>query len=68
MSELVKELANKQQDIIVLSETKKKGIGSEIQGPFLHFYSGVPKNSIAKRGVSILVKKKFKKCHRLGSH
>ena len=61
MEELIKELNSRKQDIIVLSETKKKGNGMEIKGPSLHFHSGVPENSSAKRGVSILIKKKFKK-------
>jgi len=30
------------QDMI-LTEMKKKGNGVEILGPYLHFYSGVPK-------------------------
>jgi hypothetical protein len=45
------------QDITILTETKKKGNGVEILGPYLHFYSGVPKEKRARRGVSILVKK-----------
>jgi len=31
------------QDIMVLTETKKKGNGAEILRPYLYFYSGVPK-------------------------
>jgi len=44
------------QDITILTDTKKKGNGVEILGPYLHFYSGDPKEKRAKRGVSILVK------------
>ena len=29
--------------------------------PFLHFYSGVSKEKRAKRGISILIKKKYKR-------
>jgi len=49
------------QDITILRETKKKGNGVEILGPYLQFYSGVPKGKTAKRGVSILVKKRYKR-------
>ena len=48
------------QDITILTETKKKGNGVEVLGPYLHFYSGVPKLKRAKRGVSISVKKRYK--------
>ena len=40
---------------------KKKGNRIEILGPYLRFYSGVPKEKRAKRGVSILVKKRYKR-------
>ena len=49
------------QYITILTETKKKGNGVEILGPYLHFYNGVPKQKRAKRGVSILVKKRYKR-------
>ena len=49
------------QDITILTETKKKGNGVEILGPYLHFYGGVPKEKRAKWGVSILVKIRYKK-------
>ena len=49
------------QYITILTETKKKGNGVEILGPYLHFYSGVPKEKRAKRGVSILVKNRYKR-------
>jgi hypothetical protein len=49
------------QDIMILAETKKKGNGVEILRPYLHFYSGVPKEKRAKRGVSIGVKKRYKR-------
>jgi hypothetical protein len=44
---------------MILTEKKKKGKGVEILGPYLHFYSGVPKEKRAKRGVFILVKKRY---------
>mgnify|MGYP000029344414 CR=1 FL=1 len=50
-----------QQDIVILSETKKKGQGIETQGTYLHLYSGVSKEKRAKRGISIMIKKTYKK-------
>ena len=47
-------------DIIVLSETKKKGCGEETLGNYLHFWSGVDKGTRAKAGVSILISKSLK--------
>ena len=47
-------------DIVVLSETKKKGSGDEILDKYLHFWSGVDKGVRAQAGVSILIKKEFK--------
>ncbi|XP_044745075.1 craniofacial development protein 2-like [Coccinella septempunctata] len=47
-------------DIIVLSETKKKGIGSEGLREYIHFFSGVGKDQRAKAGVSILIQNKYK--------
>ena len=49
------------QDITILTETKKKGNGVETLGPYVHFYSGVSKEKKAKQGVSILVKKRYKR-------
>jgi hypothetical protein len=48
-------------DVIGLTETKQKGIGMEIVRGYVHLYSGVSKDRRAKRGVSILINKKFKK-------
>lgn len=48
-------------DVAVLSETKRKGKGTESWGNFIHFYSGVPKHEQARRGVSIFVRKSLKK-------
>ena len=58
--EIVHSLQNTKQDIVILTETKKKGNGVEMLGPFLHFYSGVPKEKRAKRGISILIKRNIK--------
>jgi len=59
--EIIKGLEELKQDITILTETKKKGNGVEILTPYLHIYSGVPKEKRAKRGVSILVKKGYKR-------
>jgi len=48
-------------DVIGLTETKRKGTGSEIVGGYVHLYSGVSKDRRTERGVSILIKKIFKK-------
>lgn len=47
-------------DIVALTETKKKGTGTEVVGEYIHIYTGVPKEKRAARGVSLLVRKKFK--------
>jgi hypothetical protein len=49
------------QDILILTETEKKGNEIEILEPYLHFCSGVPKEKRAKKKVSILVKKRYKR-------
>jgi len=59
--EIIKGLEELKQDIMILTQTKKKGNGVEILGPYLHFYSGVSKEKRAKQGVSILVKKRYKR-------
>ena len=47
-------------DIASITETKKKGSGSEVCRNYLHFYSGIPKENRAKRGVSLLLHKKWR--------
>jgi endonuclease/exonuclease/phosphatase (EEP) superfamily protein YafD len=54
-------LGELKQDITVLTETKKKGNGVVVLGPYFHFYSAVPKEKRAKRGISVLVKKRYKR-------
>ena len=49
--EIIKGLEELKQDIMILTETKKKLNGVEILGPYLHFYSGVSKEKRAKLGV-----------------
>jgi hypothetical protein len=45
---------------MILTEMKKKANGVEILGPYLHFYSRVPKEK-KQKGVCILVKKRYKR-------
>ena len=47
-------------DVVVLTETKKKGTGSETLVNYIHLFSGIKKYERAKRGVSILINKKWK--------
>jgi len=61
MEEVASELGKLKIDVIGLTETKRKGTGSEIVGGCVHLYSGVCKDRRTERGVSILIKKKFKK-------
>lgn len=42
-------------DILILTETWKKGIGSEYLNVYSHLYSGVETNNRAKAGVSLLI-------------
>lgn len=59
--EVLEEFKNMNVDILVVTETKKKGNGTEEIGGALHIWSGVKKEQRAKAGVGILVKKKFRK-------
>lgn len=59
--EVFDQLEKYQMDVVVLTETKKKGDGNEEIGSYIHFYSGVPKCRRAKAGVSIVLHKKLRK-------
>jgi len=59
--EIIKGLEELKHDITILTKTKNNGNVVEILGPYLHFYSGVLKEKWAKRGESILVKKRYKR-------
>jgi exonuclease III len=61
MEEITSELGKLKMDVIGLTETKRKGIGTEIERGYVHLCSGVSKDRRAKRGVSILINNKFKK-------
>lgn len=60
MEEITKELLNLGIEMVVLTETKKKGTGTEIINNYVHIFTGVPKHERAKRGVSIMIHKKHK--------
>lgn len=62
LNEVIVELKNLKIDLTVVTETKKKGQGSEGLGEYDHFYSGVPKEERAKRGVGIIIHRKWRRC------
>lgn len=49
-------------DILIISETKKKGNGTENLNGIIHCWSGVQNGERAKAGVGILINKKLKNC------
>ena len=51
MSNVIQGIERLHQDIIVLTETKKKG-------SYIHFFSGVEKHKRGQRVISIMIKKK----------
>lgn len=59
--EVIAEIRRLQMDIVVLTETKRKGTGTEQLENYVHIYSGVDKANRAKAGVSLLISKKFAK-------
>ena len=60
MKEIIREVSTLEMDVIVLTETKKKGTGSESRGNYIHIYCGVKKYERAKTRVSVLINKKWK--------
>lgn len=52
----VEELEKFRRDIAVLSETKRKEIGTGVSGNYIHFYSSISKDRRAKRGLSTFIK------------
>jgi len=57
---IIREINVMNMDVIDLTETKKKGTGNEKLGDYIHIFSGVKKYERAKRGISILINKKWK--------
>jgi hypothetical protein len=60
MEEIIREVSTIKMDVVVLIKTKKKGAGTETLGNYIHFFSGVKKYERAKRGVLVLINKKWK--------
>ena len=60
MEEIIREINIMTMDVVVLTETKKKGTGSNTLGNYVHLVSRVKKYERAKKGVSILINKKWK--------
>jgi len=60
--EVFSELECPNVDIAALMETKRKGNGTEEGKNYIQIYSGVSKDQRARCGVSLLIKKKYKKC------
>jgi len=60
MEEIVREINIMKIDVVVLAETKKKGTGSKTLGNYIQLFDGVKKCERAKRGVSVLINKKWK--------
>ncbi|KAH1025165.1 hypothetical protein HUJ05_009943 [Dendroctonus ponderosae] len=60
LMEVINEI--QKMDIDALSETKKKESGIEELDSYIaiYSYSGVPQEDVAKRGISISIKKKYK--------
>ena len=59
--EITSELGKLKIDVIGLTETKRKGTGTETVRIYAHLYSGVSNDRRGERGVSILINKKFRK-------
>lgn len=61
INEVIHEINRLNIDIAVITETKRKGQGSENIGEYDYFYSGVPKEKRAQQGVGILIRKKLRR-------
>jgi hypothetical protein len=55
-----KRINTMEMDVVVLTETKRKGTGSEILGNYVYLFSGVKKYDRAKRGISVSINKNWK--------
>lgn len=58
-NEIAVDLEKHNIGIVNLTETKKKGQATEKVGNYIHIFSGVPKHERAKRGVSVMVHRKY---------
>ena len=61
LPEVISEIQKLGVDVAVLTETKKKGHGSENYGDYDLFYSGVAKDQRAQQGVAILLRRSLRK-------
>ena len=60
MEEIIREINVMKMDVVVLTETKKKGTVCETLGNYIQLFSGAKKYERTKRGVSVLINKKCK--------
>jgi exonuclease III len=60
MADIISEINVMKMDVVVLTETKKKGTGSETLENYIHLFSGVKKYERVKRGISVFINKKLK--------
>jgi hypothetical protein len=67
MEEIIREINIMKIDVVVLTETKNKGTRSETLANYIHIFSGVKKYGRAKRGVSVLVNKKWNSSIKIGN-
>ena len=58
--ELQTDLLKRKNDIVIITETKKKNKGSEDIGNYVMIYCGVPANQWASSGVAIAIRKDWK--------
>ncbi|KFM58790.1 Craniofacial development protein 2, partial [Stegodyphus mimosarum] len=61
MEKVYCELEEHKKDIVVITETKRKGKGSENIGNYIHFFSGVEENDRSRAGISIMMKEMYYK-------
>jgi exonuclease III len=51
MEEIIREINRMKMDVVVLTETEKKGTGNETLRNYMQLLNGVKKYEMAKRGV-----------------
>ncbi|KFM58793.1 Craniofacial development protein 2, partial [Stegodyphus mimosarum] len=61
MEKVYCEIEKHNKDIVVITETKRKGKGSENIGNYIHFFSGVEENDRSRAGISIMMKEMYYK-------
>jgi hypothetical protein len=59
--ELLEEMEQMKIDILVVTEKKKKGKGSEEVGKYYFIYLGIQKEKMAASGIGIMIKRSLKK-------